>query len=237
MNSTQQLTHFIKNGTPCIFAKYGDGEFRAANFYQGGNCDGTPYTKNLGEKMREAFLYCSQQPNAMMGAWHDSSDSVFWEGLGNSKVNWVDFHTVLIDNNKKIDANNDRLELFKALKESDRKKIYVANPNMHKAKDLLNLDYHIQINPTNWFDTEYESVFSSIRNAISSDDETIVLTSAGMGAKYLISDLHKLYPKAIYVDIGSGLDLICTKKSTRSYNPSYTALCNYLKPILPEDWD
>ena len=96
MNSTQQLTWYITNSIPCMFLKYGDGEYNAANFYEGGNCDGTPYTKNLGQKVRESFIYNSQQPNAMIGAWHDTSNRAFWESLGNSVVNWVDYHTCLL---------------------------------------------------------------------------------------------------------------------------------------------
>ena len=76
MNSTQQLTWYINNSIQCIFAKYGDGEYNAANYWNGGNCDNTPYTKNLGDKVRESFLYSSQQSNAMMGAWHDTSNKM-----------------------------------------------------------------------------------------------------------------------------------------------------------------
>jgi hypothetical protein len=232
MNSTQQLTWYIKNNVPCIFAKYGDGEYFAAKYNIGGNCDNTPYTKNLGDKVRLSFLYNSQQLNSMIGAWHNSSHKIFWEGLGNSNVNWVNFHTVLIDNNKPANHNNDRLELFKSIKESTCKKIYVANTNMHKAKQIFNINSHIEIDPSNWFDTEYNSVFNSIKTEITDDKNTLVLTSAGMGAKYLISELHKLYPNALYVDIGSGFDKLCTGHDTRTYNPPLKDLHEYLKPIL-----
>jgi hypothetical protein len=240
MNSTQQLTHFIRNNTPCIFAKYGDGEFNAANFWNGGNCDGTPYTKNLGEKVRESFIHSSQQPHAMMGAWHDTSNRAFWEGLGNQNanwkpVNWVDFHTVLIDNNKPIHHSPDRLNLFTAIKESTRKKIYVANEKMSRAKEAFSIDHHIVVDQSNWFDTNYDAVLNRIKYAVENDN-TMILTSAGMGAKYLISNLHELYPNEIYIDIGSGFDLLCTKQVTRTYNPSYHELCQYLRPMLPPSW-
>jgi hypothetical protein len=237
MNSTQQLTWYLNNNIQCIFAKYGDGEFNAANYWVGANCDETPYTKNLGDKVRESFVYNSQQSNAMMGAWHDTSNKQFWEGLGNSNVTWVNFHTVLIDNNSPANHNNDRLELFKSIKESSRKKIYVANPNMFRAQIIFSIDTHIKIDPSNWFDTQYESVFSSIKSEIEDDNNTLVLTSAGMGAKYLISELHKLFPKAIYIDVGSGFDKLCTGMDTRTYNPSQHELINYLRPMLPEGYN
>ena len=234
MNSTQQLTEYIQTNTPCLFIKYGDGELFAAKYLDGGNCDGTPYTKNLGDKLREAFVYIYKQPNVMLGAWHDSSAVEFWNGLvEGAPVNWVHYHTVLIDS---LDST-DKLLLFKAIKESSRKKIYIANPLLKKALPLLNIDTHVEVDYSNWFDTNYDAVFSSIKSAVENDSNTIILTSAGMGAKYLITDLHKLYPNAIYIDIGSGLDTICTKRDSRGYSPQYDALRNYLQSIIPENWE
>ena len=40
MSSTSTLTRYIKEDVPCVFAKYGDGEYQCANFWNGGNCDG-----------------------------------------------------------------------------------------------------------------------------------------------------------------------------------------------------
>ena len=236
MNSTQILTSYIEDSVPCMFIKYGDGEYYAAMFYEGGNCDGTPYTKNLGSKVRESFIYNSKQKNAMMGEWHSLQNKPFWEGLDPElrNVQWVDFHTVLIDQNT---SSSDKLNLFKAIQGSSRKKIYVANETMARAKTLFNIESHVLINPSNWFDTEYDSVFSSVCSQIEDDANTLVLISAGMGGKYLVSELHKKYPNAIYIDVGSGFDMLCAKRNSRTYNPSYDWLCSYLKPILPPGWD
>lgn len=236
MNSTQQLTWYIDNDIPCMFVKYGDGEYYAAMFFEGGNCDGTPYTNNLGSKVRESFVYNSQQKNAMIGEWHSMLNKPFWEGLDPAirDVKWVDFHTVLID---QTTTNADKLCLFSAIQDSSRKKIYIANETLSRAKDLFNIETHIVINPSNWFDTEYESVFTAASSAIEDDSKTLVLISAGMGGKYLLSELHKKHPNAIYIDIGSAFDMLCAKRNSRSYNPPYEWLCSYLRPILPPGWD
>lgn len=236
MNSTQKLTSYIKDSIPCMFVKYGDGEYYAAMFYEGGNCDGTPYTQNLGFKVRQSFIYNSQQNNAMMGEWHSMLNKPFWEGLDPAirDVQWVDFHTVLIDQNT---SGNDKLNLFKAIKESSRKKIYVANESMTRAKEFFGIESHVVINPSNWFDTEYDSVFNSVCSAVEDDANTLILISAGMGGKFLVSELHKKYPRAIYIDIGSGFDMLCAKRNSRTYNPSYHWLCSYLHTILPSGWD
>jgi hypothetical protein len=172
----------------------------------------------------------------MMGEWHSLKNKPFWEGLDAAiqDVQWVDFHTVLIDQNT---SGNDKLNLFKAIKECSRKKIYVANESMARAKEIFNVEFHVIINPSNWFDTEYDSVFHSVCSAVEDDANTLILISAGMGGKFLVSELHKKYPRAIYIDIGSGFDMLCAKRNSRTYNPSYQWLCSYLRTILPPAWD
>lgn len=235
MNSTQDLTSYIKNSVPCIFVKYGDGEFNAANYRDGSNCDGTNYTRVLGDAIRESFVYLSSQPNAMIGAWHDTTNRVFWESLGNSAVNWVDYHTLLLDVNEEM--NPDKLELYRAIKESGRKKIYVANPRMVRANAVFALDSFISIDFSNWFDADYEDILREVCSEVTDDSNTLVLTSAGMGAKKLISDLHQMYPRAIFIDVGSGFDTLCRKWVSRTCSPSYEQVCEYLRPILPADWE
>ena len=61
----------------------------------------------------------------------------------------------------------------------------------------------------------------------------MILFSAGMGAKYLITALHRLYPNAIYIDVGSAFDTICTGQITRDCYSSYNDMYNYLKSIMP----
>jgi len=234
MNSTEQLTWYIKNSIPCMFVKYGDGEFNAANLYEGVNCDGTPYTKLLGAKIRESFIYNSAQKNAMIGCWHDLSNVSFWKDLSSS-VAWADYHTILIDGKESTTYAKYKLELYKSIKESTRKKIYVSNSAMYRVCDMLSVDAFIDIDPVNWFETEYDSVVESVKAEMNGCD-CIVILSAGMGAKPLISDLHKAFPSGIYIDAGSAFDMICRRKATRCYSPPYAELREFLTPILPDSW-
>lgn len=235
MNSTQHLTYNIKNNIPCIFAKYGDGEFTAATFRSGHNCDGTPLTNKLGNAVRESIQYISKQPNSMIGKWHTSETSNFWQSLVAYPINYVDYHTVINDTN--CINNSDKLDLLRSIKESKVKKIFVGNPLLKKAKLLLNIDVHIEVDYSNWFEADYENIRDAVCNSIESDTNTIIMTSAGIGAKPLISDLHKLYPNAIYIDMGSSLDTICTKRDSRGCTPPYNILYEYFKPIIPPGWE
>jgi hypothetical protein len=58
-----------------------------------------------------------------------------------------------------------------------------------------------------------------------------------MGSKILISELYKQFPNNIYLDIGSAIDQICTKKKSRGYEPSYEQSIENVKDIIPADWD
>jgi len=235
MNSTQELTFNIRNNIACIFAKYGDGELSAATFQNGYNCDGTPYTYNLGTKLKESLKYIVKQPNNMIGKWPVERVYNYWQSLVDTPINYVDYHTVL--NDTESINNTDKLELLKSIKESTRKKIYIANPLLKRSKILLNIDLHIEVGFSNWFETDYERVYKTVCSMIESDTNTLIIISAGIGAKPLIADLHKLYPNAIYIDVGSALDTLCTKKDSRGCTPDYTILCDYYNPILPDNWE
>jgi hypothetical protein len=94
---------------------------------------------------------------------------------------------------------------------------------------------HVPFN--NWVDTQFDTILNEIKSYINPDEQYIVLTSAGMGAKILIGELTKLFPKNIFIDIGSGLDKVCTKKTSRGWEPTYEDFMNLLSGIIPSGWD
>jgi hypothetical protein len=58
-----------------------------------------------------------------------------------------------------------------------------------------------------------------------------------MNAKVLICELYKAYPAGIYLDFGSALDLICTKRDSRGREYTYDYLSLLLQELLPSDWE
>jgi hypothetical protein len=236
-SATEELTRRIVADEPCGFIKYGDGEYFAAIQYPGHNCDGTPYSPALGAKIVESFRFLSAQPHLMLGAWHDPAKAAYWNPLSASPPNWVDYHTAIIDNL----ARPEKARLYKAIKESPRHKVYVANAEMHKAAPLLNLQMHIVVHPSNWFDTAYDDTLSAVCASIDgAGSDAMLITSAGMGAKPLIADVIKKYPGTIVIDVGSALDTICTKRDTRGFGHAHgiyhDQLCEYLREIVPQNW-
>jgi hypothetical protein len=64
---TETITELIKKDLPFIFAKFGDGEYAAANGWYGTNCDRDPYTKKLQNGLIQAIKYFSLINNAYCG--------------------------------------------------------------------------------------------------------------------------------------------------------------------------
>jgi hypothetical protein len=57
-----------------------------------------------------------------------------------------------------------------------------------------------------------------------------------MSAKVLLTELRKKFTKGIYLDFGSALDLICTKKDSRGYS-NYDSVENLYNELLPSNWN
>lgn len=107
---TEYLADCVNTNTPVAFVKYGDGEFGAASFYGGCNCDRTPYTQKLGTNMLQSFFYLSSQKNVYCGLWFEPEKKSFWENLNpDGSINWANYHSVIIDAN---DIQNNIKEKF-----------------------------------------------------------------------------------------------------------------------------
>jgi len=236
MEITNILTEAINNQTPISFSKYGDGEFFCANSCDGVNCDMDPYTFKKKKGLIESFQYMvNEVPNSYMGIWnYEKTQSDFWEGLTTKKIKWAKYHTIIMDN----DNVDNKVSLYKSIKYSTMKKIYICNPLMIKAKLLLNIDYMVHVPFNNWFDSYFDELMNVLKKIIRKDEKYIIITSAGMGAKILICELSKLFPNNIYLDFGSAIDKICTKKTSRGWEPSYEVLMSLLKDLISQkDWN
>jgi hypothetical protein len=233
MEITNIITEAIHNKTPISFSKYGDGEYLCANSYLGANCDRDPYTEKKKNGLIDSFRYMvNELPNTYIGVCSDDPKQFnYWTGLTRSKINFSKYHTIIMDN----DHVNDKINLYKAIKFSTMKKIYICNPLMIKAKLLLNIDYMLHVPFNNWFDTNFDYYLKYLKNIIKPDEQYIVITSAGMGAKILICELSKIFPNNIYLDFGSAIDKICTKRTSRGWEPSYETFMELLKDLINED--
>lgn len=206
----------IKTNQPFVFAKYGDGEYFAATQLAGGNCDGTPYSPKLGQGVKESFQYITQHPNVYIGQWNCNGVDTYFQNLVQHPVQWVNYNIFIFKSKQQF--YEQQLAFYRAIRESTKHKVYVCNPSMtFRAHPLLNINETVPIDPVNWFDMDYEDVLNRTINAVR-DSHGIILTSAGMGAKVLISDLHKRFPEATIIDIGSALDFMCSGRRSRDFH-------------------
>ncbi len=234
MEITDYITKCVNENIPVSFLKFGDGEYNCAFNGFGRNCDNDLYTNKLSNSLKESFKNMVENyDNTYIGMWHNVENTKRWELLVNKKVNWVNYHTLIID--KQYTEN--KVALYKAIKISKSKKIIVCNSLLIKSKYLFDADFIINVPLNSWFDTHFENILEQVTKIIDNDENHIVITCCGMSAKVLISELKKKFSNGIYLDFGSALDLICTKKDSRGREYDYTYIQNLFADILPNNWN
>jgi hypothetical protein len=208
----------IETNTPFVFAKFGDGEYNAAIQEKGENCDGTRYTPRLGESVREAIQDLTQSPNVYIGRWQDTKGvDKYFQSMSERPIQWLNYNNFIFKS--KYEFMNTHYGFYKTLRNASQQKIYVCNQSMVEgSKALFNIPTHVVVDPVNWFETAYYETLGAVLTGVEKPTECIILVSAGMGAKKLISDLHKVLPKAILIDIGSALDLLCSGRRSRDFH-------------------
>jgi hypothetical protein len=240
--NTLHIIECLEKNIPVSFSKYGDGEFTCANKNHGANCDNDKYTGKLGDALIASFKYMVEHgENVLIGHWDDTRTTKFWETLVfHLKVNWANYHTLIITGLTNDSSFCDKIRLFRTIKYSKKKKIIVCNELLIKSKLLLNLDSLVFVPFNTWFDNKFNEVLQKVIDEIGqSDGNHIVITSCGMSAKVLICELYKKYPKGTYLDFGSGLDLLCTKKDSRGWGMSYDDLYTIIKAngLIDDSWN
>jgi len=213
-----------------VYAKFGDGEFYAASGRNGANCDSTPYTPALQTGVKKAFQYLVQQPNCFVGHWYGLNAAAtelftFFTDLATSvgvkEIAWASYLLFIVHSPHHFDET--RKALYKAILLSKRRKIYIGNvANCSSSKQLLRVDENIPIHPTMWFEWHYDQVISQVQSiAPDKEEKLMVITSAGMGAKPLIAQLHSMYKDITIIDLGSALDNLLSARHTRDYHSFY----------------
>jgi hypothetical protein len=243
MNVTQFLSECVKHNIPISFSKYGDGEYNCVQSIDQHNCDNDKYTQKLKDGLLSSLKYMIDETNnSFIGLWPDKIKQYFWESLVQKKLRWADYHSIILrdeDFGENRSVLDNKIELYKNIKQSPLKKIIICNKLLIKAASLLDIGYTIQIPFNNWFDKYCETVIEQTAKIIETDGNHIVITCCGMGAKVIIYELKKRFPKGIYLDFGSALDLLCTKKDSRGSASkfNYDDLLVVFKDLLPPDWD
>lgn len=238
---TNYFTACINANKPVRFVKWGDGEYACSVGQSGQNCDGDKYFPELGQSMREAFVKLTQYPNTFFGRWHLRQNdahvaayfNLLWETATHkqaSEIPWVNYHCLLRDDERS--HRPDMLNLVKAIRNNQRKKIYVCNKKNALVCKMLNAE-HVEV-PVNCWYLFYEKVMQDIKSKITPD--CIVLFSAGLCTKVAIAELGESNPGITCLDFGSSFDCLARGEPSRSYQRSFGEEVAYYAEVLPAEW-
>ena len=173
-------TDKIKKNINFSFVKRGDGEIACMAGATGANCDGHPYSKELGEKLKESFVYLK-----------DKADIVEWS---DQKL----YNTLL---HRKDNDLGKLKEFWMAVKDSPRKKYFVGPVRLAGAASMLDATL-ISVPLVNAFES------LSVIGVPPPEDNTIYIFSCGMPAKVVIAELMRKNPNITCLDAGSSFDPI-----------------------------
>lgn len=249
LDITIVLQNHIENNIPIAFLKFSDGEALAALIPKerhkytslNENCDKTKYTEKIRIGLLNSIKYFVNETfNSYIGLCGRKFVKELWEKHTIHPIKWAQNGTLMMYHRDLL-----KYSLYLSIRHSTSYKLIVCNESLKKAVNLFNINKMITVDPNNWFEINYNEILQKSKYYLSQHSkysQCIVITCAGMGAKVLLSDLHKTFPNNIYLDFGSALDLICTKKDIRNLKITYSdALKAYVPPpgldkLLPNDF-
>ena len=216
-----KFVEFINTNQPFIFAKFGDGEYFAATKAEGGNCDGTPYTEKLSEGIIQSFKYLTNHENVYIARWAERGVDTYFQSLTDTIIKWTDYNIFIFKSLAQYFG--EQQNFYKAIKNYSKQKIYICNQTMVDfSRNFLNIDDFVVVDSVNWFDNNYSDTLNQVIRCVKDPNEVMILSSAGMGAKVLIADIHRIFPNSFIIDIGSALDLVCSGRRTRDFHHNFS---------------
>lgn len=229
-DSIEFLSRAVETNSPAIFAKFGDGEHVCMASPGNNNCDGDPQSAKLSQALKTALVDLVDR-GALIGRWHGNDTPEYLQTLTSQPIRWANYHTLIFDRNRDPEKKN----LLRLVQNSTATKTLVANRLLIKAPKVLRCQTMVEVPFRNWYETQFDRVLDEVLKSMGS--QAIVATCCGMAAKVLISELAKRRPDAIYLDYGSALDFLCTKRDSRGREYAYPYLIELLGDLLPLDWE
>ena len=247
LSTLDQWKSFIESNQNFSFIKFGDGEFLCMMGEQGANCDMHPYSKHLGDRLIAAWNFFSTTtiPNIYIAEWADQPGSYKTpqnvepaQDTSNPVFQFVDkllsqreshnFKLVNFEILLQNTLSENKYNLFKAIKDSRRKKIFIGPQRLQQVNSFLNTDVFIQV-PTHNSYSVYEQNLNACKQLLA--DDTICLFSSGMPTKAFISDLLKCKTNITCLDVGSGFDAIFVG-NTREGQNSMSVVQDFYRELL-----
>ncbi len=214
MISLPEMELKIRQSENFSFIKLGDGEIICMEGHEGHNIDKHPYSKELGQALRDSFAYLSSLPNTHITSWtigyKERQEALGFKQNADGRL--------LIHQ----DINYPKLNFFRALKDSPRRKIFVGPERLKEVVKFLNVDLFIEVPLINSWQTSF---------FFTPSDNDILIFSAGMPSKVWIAKLLQKNPNITCLDVGSGFDPIFGFH-TRSHQLPTEVLKLFYKELL-----
>ena len=207
------------------FVKLGDGEQLAMQGAEGANCDGHPYSPELAVDLKRAFRYFGTRNDVVITKWKFGLDQELVKELG---VNPIGDHDLFLHRVNEITPSH--FNFYRAVKLSQRKKIFVGPARLRGVIDFLNIDEFIEVPEVNAYAT-VGGLSWALNSQITRN--AIFLFSAGMPAKIMIANLLRSGTPITCIDLGSALDPLFVGQ-TRTNQLSREFLQEYYKALLTE---
>lgn len=239
LQAKQKLDSFsdmIRNNENFALVKFHDGEWLTMTTNGNEmNSFGYNYSRQIGDDLIRSYIFLLCYSRGYIHYWHYTPHKIMLDLVddflpSNDKFIYCEA-TV-----QKLPFIAGQVEFFKSIQQSSRTKIYVSNIHMTEVlQPILNINHLVVTNHINFYASdnlfypEKERILAQIKELLCNHENAIVLFSAGLGAKIMITDLVKTHPHNTYLDIGSTFDGLLY--ASRDYNavPEYrsTLLSTY----------
>jgi glycosyltransferase involved in cell wall biosynthesis/tetratricopeptide (TPR) repeat protein/precorrin-6B methylase 2 len=215
-----QMAEKIKNNDNFSFVKMGDGEIMAMTGTEGKNCDGQEYTEKLQKELKEAYKLMAIKENVFITKWKLGMNEEIASLEKELGIKCSADHDLLL--NRNFELTSYHFNFWKAIKESQRKKIFVGPKKLKGVVKFLNIDEFVEIPDKNAFD---------FKPKIKTEKNAIIIFSAGLAGKVWIGKLLNNNNDITCIDAGSSFDPIFIGQTRTNQVPT-DFLRNFYQDLL-----
>jgi hypothetical protein len=185
------------------------------------------YSEKLGRDLTQSFINLIYKDNIYLGKWDRNDCSAILHNLikeFNIK-NLCSFHVLASE----IDyVNQHQYKFYETLKNSNRKKIFIAHDGLKSMMSFLNASVMITVPKINAFDNIEEIKSKCLKEYV---PDAIYIYCVGMNTKLLINHILENFNDSTHLDVGSAFEPFQNNK-TRSKHISTDQLLNFYKNLL-----